>query len=137
MEWLLGDLVVVPPCRCSHDDNQLTDGVVGRRLGCRPDRLAVVTLQQPLSRAPSDDPLHVELRIDGEPLEIRARPGDVQVRYGAASEPQAVISVPYEPMIAHADSRISQEEFQAQVTVEGSQEAAFALFQRLEQGLQA
>jgi len=74
-------------------------------------RVAVVTLKEALSRTPADPSFHVELRIAGEPLDIHAREGGVRVQCGAAHVPQAVPSVPYEPMIACGDGRFSQELF--------------------------
>ncbi len=97
-------------------------------------RLAAVTLKETLSRVRDDSDFHVELRIDGEPLDIRAQDGRIQVRYRRATDPQAVISVPYEPMIACGDGQITQQAFRAAVTVDGDVEAAGQFLQRLEDG---
>lgn len=100
-------------------------------------RLAAVTLKEALSRVPDDTELHVELRIDGQPLDIRAHPGRVRVRYRAARAPQAVISVPYEPMIAYGDGRITQEAFGQHIAVDGDAEVAGRFLQRLERAMQS
>jgi len=94
-------------------------------------RLAAVTLKESLSRTSDDSELHIELRIDGEPFDIHAHQRHVQVRYRPAREPQAVISVPYEPMIAYGDGRITQEAFGKQVAVDGDAEIAARFLQRL------
>ena len=100
-------------------------------------RLAAVTLKEALSRVPDDSPLHVEFRIDGQPLDIQSHEGRVRVRYGSAREPQAVISVPYEPMIAYGDGRIGQEDFGQHVAIEGDVEVATRFMQRLECAMQS
>jgi DNA-binding HxlR family transcriptional regulator len=94
-------------------------------------RLAAVTLKEALSRVPDDSETHVELRIDGESLDIHTHQGRVRVRYGAAQNPQAVISVPYEPMIAFADGRLEQEAYMQQIAVDGDSEVAVRFLQRL------
>ena len=98
-------------------------------------RLAAVTLKEAMSRTPDGSDLHVELRIDGKPLDIHAHNSRVQVRYRQAREPQAVISVPYEPMIAYGDGRITQDVFGEHVAVEGDAEVAARFLQRLERAL--
>lgn len=99
-------------------------------------RLAAVTLKQALSQAPDNFQLHVELRIDGKPLDIQALEGEVRVQYRSATEPQAVISVPYESMIAYADRRITQEAFEQLITVDGDMEIAGRFLQRLARAMQ-
>lgn len=98
-------------------------------------RLAAVTLKEALSRTPDDLDLHVELRIDGQSLDVHAHKSRVQVRYRAAQEPQAVISVPYEQMIAYADGRITQDVFGQHVAIEGDAEVAARFLQRLERAM--
>lgn len=98
-------------------------------------RLVAVTLKEALSRVPDDSELHVELRIDGEPLDIHAHQGRVRVHYRPATEPQAVISVPYEPMIAYGDGRIAPEAFGQFITVDGDAEVAGRFLQRLERAM--
>ena len=99
-------------------------------------RLAAVFLKEALSRVPDDTELHVEFRIGGKPLDILAHEGRVRVLYRPATEPQAVISVPYEQMIAYGDGRIAQQAFGQFVTVDGDTEVAAQFFQRLERALQ-
>jgi len=100
-------------------------------------RLAAVTLKEALTRAPGGkSDLHVELRIDGEPLDIHASEGGVSVHYRPATSPQAIISVPYEPMIAYGDGRIPQQAFAKLITVHGDKEAAGRFLQRLEHAIQ-
>ncbi len=94
-------------------------------------RLAVVTLKEALSRVPDDAGFHVELRIDGTPLDIQTDGGHVRVRYGAAKEPQAVVEVPYEPMIAHADGRITSDEFAHHLVIDGDLDMAARFLRRL------
>jgi len=98
-------------------------------------RLAAVTLKESLSRITDDSEFHIELRIDGEPLEIHAHQGRVRVRYRPATNPQAVISVPYEPMIACGDGRITQEAFAKQVVVDGDPEVAGRFLRHLERAM--
>lgn len=100
-------------------------------------RLAAVTLKEALSQVADVSELHVELRIDGEPLDIHAHQGRVRVRYRAARAPQAVISVPYEPMIAYGDGRITQVAFGQHVAVDGDAGAAGRFLQRLERAMQS
>ena len=97
---------------------------------------AAVTLKEAMSRAPDDTELHVELRIDGEPLDIHACAGRVRVRYRPATDPQAVISVPYEPMIAYGDGRIAQDAFAKMLTIDGDVEMAGRFLLRLERAMQ-
>ncbi len=98
-------------------------------------RLAAVTMKA-LARVPDDAEMHVELRIDGEPLDIYTHQSRVRVRYRSATEPQAVISVPYEPMIAYADGRITQEAFGRHMTVDGDAEVAGRFLQRLARAME-
>ncbi len=97
-------------------------------------RLAAVTIKA-LARIPDDSPMHVELRVDGDPLDIHTQGDRVQVRYRAATAPQAVISVPYEPMIAFGDGRITQDAFAEQMTIDGDAEVAGLFLQRLARAL--
>ncbi len=99
-------------------------------------RLAAVFLKEAMSRVPDDAKLHVELRIGGESLDIHAHEGRVRVLYRPATEPQAVISVPYEQMIAYGDGRITQEAFGQFITVDGDAEIAGQFLQRLERAIQ-
>lgn len=98
-------------------------------------RLAAVTLKEALSRVADDSTFDIELRIEGEPLEIRMSQNGVQVRYRPALEPQAIISVPYEPMIAYGDGRMTKEKFAEQVVVEGDFEVAGQFLQHLEHAM--
>jgi len=98
-------------------------------------RLAAVTLKEAMSRVPADSELHVELRIDGEPLDIHAHEGRVRVHYRPATELQAVILVPYEPMIAYGDGRIAQEAIGQFITVDGDAEVAGRFLQGLERAM--
>ncbi len=98
-------------------------------------RLAAVTLKEAMSRTADDSDLHVELRIDGEPLDIQAQKGNVEVRYRPAREPQAVIKVPYEQMIAYADGRITQDVFGNHVDVDGDAKVAARFMERLNRAM--
>ena len=84
-----------------------------------------------LARVLDDPEMHVELRIGGEPLDIYTHQGRVRVRYASAMEPQAVISVPYEPLVAYADGRITQVAFGQYLTVDGDAAVAGRFLQRL------
>ncbi len=100
-------------------------------------RLAAVTLKEALSRVAGDSELHVEIRIDGQPLDIQEQAGCVRVRYRSAQNPQAVISVPYEAMIAYGDGQIAPEAFTRHLAVEGDAEVASRFLQRLERAMKA
>lgn len=94
-------------------------------------RLAAVTLKEALLRAPHESTFHIEFRINNEPFDIEVIKNTVQVSYRSATEPQAIISVPYEPMIAYADNQISIDAFRKQMLVEGDTTIAAQFFQRL------
>lgn len=98
-------------------------------------RLAAVTIKEALARTPADEALHVELCIDGESLDVHAEGARVRVRYRAAEAPQAVISVPYSPMIDFGDGRIGRDVFMRQVSIDGDMDAAVAFFGRLERSM--
>jgi DNA-binding HxlR family transcriptional regulator len=51
------------------------------------------------------------LLIDGETFRLTARDSDVQIRTGAAENPDVVMTSSYEPMMALADSQITPDEF--------------------------
>ena len=51
------------------------------------------------------------LLIDRETYRLTARDSDVQIRAGAAENPDVVMTSSYEPMMALADSQIAQDEF--------------------------
>jgi len=57
--------------------------------------------------------LRAELVIDGEKFEFLVSDGSVDVRYKAATDPQAVLSIDYEAGVAVADGQLSMEGFGA------------------------
>ena len=57
--------------------------------------------------------LRAELVIDGEKFEFLVSDGSVDLRYKAATDPQAVLSIDFEAGVAVADGRLSMEDFGA------------------------
>ena len=57
--------------------------------------------------------LRAELVIDGEKFEFLVSDESVDVRYKAATDPQAVLSIDYEAGVAVADGQLSMEDFGA------------------------
>ncbi len=110
-------------------------------------RLIAVTLKMALASAVASaisgsgslESLAVELRVDGEPFDIKVLEGNVSVLYKHSEEPEAVISTSYEPLVAVGDGRMTGEElFSKHVKiVEGSAEKAIRLFELLNTGFGA
>jgi DNA-binding HxlR family transcriptional regulator len=75
-------------------------------------RTIAVSLGTACKRAVGPDHNFVAtLLIDQETYRLTARDGDVQIRAGAAENPDVVMTSSYEPMMALADSQITPDEF--------------------------
>lgn len=77
-------------------------------------RLIAVTLKVGCQRVVKASlSLRAELVVDGEKFELLVSDGVVDMRYGAADDPQVIVSMSYDRSIAVADGRLSIEEFGA------------------------
>jgi DNA-binding HxlR family transcriptional regulator len=75
-------------------------------------RTIAVSLGTACKRAVGPDHNFVAtLLIDQETYRLTARDGDVQIRAGAAENPDVVMTSSYDPMMALADSQITPDEF--------------------------
>ena len=75
-------------------------------------RLIAVTLKVALQRvvAPTLD-LTAELVVNQEKFELSVRDGRVDIRYGSATDPQVIIAMDYEAIVAACDGRMSLQQF--------------------------
>ncbi len=75
-------------------------------------RTIAVSLGTACKRAVSPDhDFTATLLIDGEAFRMTARNSDVQIRAGAAEDPDVVMTTSYEPMMARADGDMELDEF--------------------------
>lgn len=75
-------------------------------------RMVAVTMKESFRRViDADSEAHVELMVDEEAFSVRIGGGTVTVRYGADPEAPVSISTSYEPIIATADGRMTEEAF--------------------------
>lgn len=75
-------------------------------------RTVAVSLGTACKRAVGPDhDFAATLLIDGEAFRMTARDGDVQIRAGAAENPDVVMTTSYVPMMALADGEIDQSQF--------------------------
>ena len=96
-------------------------------------RLVAVTLAGALERVVQpDDTLTVDLRIDGESLEVVLAGGRASVLYRPPESPDLVIDAAYEPLVALADGAIDTAELGRHVhVVRGEPEVAERFMARL------
>jgi len=75
-------------------------------------RTIAVSLGTACKRAVGPDHnIEATLLIDDEAYRLTARDSDVQIRAGAAENPDLVMTTSYEPMMALADGHITRDEF--------------------------
>lgn len=102
-------------------------------------RTIAVSLGTACKRAVGPDhEFRATLLIDGEAFRMTARDGDVQIRAGAAEDPDVVMTTSYEPMMALADGDIVLGQFvsnhvELEVITPGKESEFFDLLKRANQ----
>lgn len=75
-------------------------------------RLIAVTLKVACQRVVSPSlELTAELVVDREKFELSVSDGQVDIRYGSATDPQVIIAMEYEAIVAACDGRLSLQKF--------------------------